>query len=117
MLMANDLMNIRALPVWTRSGALPGTLAYLQVKLNWQFLGWVTGIVVTSLIFEFSMDGVGAGGSGSLRNDHRLHDHITRVNAQLLCGIKRETGQLSRGILHFSDNQIRRRGESQRSRN
>src|SRR5215469_15796596 len=110
-------MYVRALPVWTRSGALPGALAYLQVKLYWQLLGWVTGIVIASLIFEFAMDGVGAGGSSALGNNHRLHDHIAGVNAQLLCGIKRKTGQLSRGILHFSDNQIRRRGESQRSRN
>src|SRR5579872_263010 len=105
-------MYVRALRIGF-GAFLSHVLAYLHVELYRNLLGRITRIVITRLVFKFSMDGVSAKRRFRLRNDHGLNHHISRVNTQLLGGIKRKAGQLPCRILDFCNYEVRWRREAQ----
>ena len=105
-------MNVRALRA-APAALLPGSLLYLDIKLDWKLLGGITSIVVTRLVFEFPVHGIGAQRRVGLSDQRCFHNHVAGINAQLLRGIKGKADELPGRVLNFCDHQIGRWHEAE----
>lgn len=79
---------------------------HLHVESNGQSLGRITGIVVTSLIAEITVNGVSAGPCVRRSDQATCNDDIAGIDTQLCRWVKGKTLHLPCRILNSSYHQI-----------